>query len=178
MRVSNYFKPTNVFFWCGGGVYWSKDLWPFYVVFFFCDLIERKESLQNWTLVLSLFRMQRLKAMDEVVGAVEAQLKKLRTIAMLDIPATGPWGVRWVWVYVDLRKKTIWFSIDEAFKIYGMGWNGMCMKFVVFNAWHLLCLYSENSFKGASRMLFELVLSKIEGRIGPFSVPTPNVADV
>lgn len=135
-----------------------------------------KGFLQTWTLVLSL--KNAAKALDEVVGAVEAQLKKLRTIAMLDIPATGPWGVRGVWVYVDLRKKKIWFGIDEAFKIYGMGWNGMCMKFVVFNAWHLLCLYSENSFKGASRMLFELLLSKIEGRIGPFSVPTPNVADV
>ena len=111
------------------------------------------------------------KALDGVVGAIEAQLKKLRTIAMLDIPATGgwTWGVCW---------RLGWFGINKTSNI--LGWTEMwCV-------WNLSCLLLDTCFvciveinlKGVSRMLLELVLSKIGGRIGLFSVPTPNVVDV
>lgn len=73
-------------------VIWSKDLWPFYVV-----------VPSNLDPAMSL---NAAKALDEVVGAVEAQLKKLRTIAMLDIPATGPYGLLSLG-WVDLQEKKI-----------------------------------------------------------------------
>eukprot|EP00434_Breviolum_minutum_P016954 symbB.v1.2.014957.t1/scaffold1058.1/size194011/4 len=53
------------------------------------DFLANLEVKNGYLMVPELEAEDATSAMDEVVGAVEAQLKKLRTIAMLDIPATG-----------------------------------------------------------------------------------------
>lgn len=53
------------------------------------DFLANLEVKNGYLMVPELEAEDATSALDEVVGAVEAQLKKLRTIAMLDIPATG-----------------------------------------------------------------------------------------